>query len=54
MGQIVPLCDIKVMAGETDVHIVLDDPAGNSYLQVNFSSHGCYYKRYDSRDWYFE
>ncbi|XP_072308267.1 zinc finger protein ZPR1 [Eucyclogobius newberryi] len=23
----------KVMAGEMDVHIVLDDPAGNSYLQ---------------------
>lgn len=22
------------MAGEMDVHIVLDDPAGNSYLQV--------------------
>lgn len=22
------------MAGDMDVHIVLDDPAGNSYLQV--------------------
>uniref|UniRef100_A0A8C7JVM8 Zinc finger protein 259 n=1 Tax=Oncorhynchus kisutch TaxID=8019 RepID=A0A8C7JVM8_ONCKI len=25
----------KIMAGEMDVHVVLDDPAGNSYLQVN-------------------
>lgn len=27
--------NIKIIAGKMDVHIILDDPAGNSYLQVN-------------------
>lgn len=34
------------MAGEMDVHIILDDPAGNSYLQVTLYDY-YYHKTYD-------
>lgn len=30
-----PCVHVKIMSGEMDAHIILDDPAGNSYLQVS-------------------